>query len=180
MGRSAFSRLCLTALLGLCARTATAAATSTVTETATVSAEEMRAIEASIAADTSPKTALDSPAAQLLATAQTLLPNIALIGDFAFAAFSEDENLQGGGHDPTVNGFNLQQLELTMDSTVDPFFRFQATIVFAQFGVEVEEALATTLDLPFSLQARAGQFLTRFGRINSTHLHSWEFADQPF
>jgi hypothetical protein len=30
------------------------------------------------------------------------------------------------------------------------------------------------------LQARFGQFLTRFGRFNPTHLHAWEFVDQPF
>jgi hypothetical protein len=63
---------------------------------------------------------------------------------------------------------------------VDPYFRFDANIVFALDGVEVEEAYATTLDLPWQLQARAGQFLTRFGRLNATHPHSWDFVDQPF
>ena len=51
--------------------------------------------------------------------------------------------------------------------------------MFSQFGVEVEEAYGTTLALPWNLQLRAGQFLTRFGRINSTHPHTWAFLDQP-
>ena len=34
--------------------------------------------------------------------------------------------------------------------------------------------------LPHSLQARAGQFLTRFGRLNPTHPHTWDLVDQPF
>jgi hypothetical protein len=46
--------------------------------------------------------------------------------------------------------------------------------------VEIEEAYATTLALGGRLQARAGQFLSRFGRLNATHLHSWNFVDQPF
>ena len=52
--------------------------------------------------------------------------------------------------------------------------RFQA-----EFGVEVEEAYLTTLALPANLQVRASQFLTRFGRLNSTHPHAWDFTDQP-
>lgn len=51
--------------------------------------------------------------------------------------------------------------------------------MFAQFGVEVEEAYATTLALPGGLQMRAGQFLTRFGRKNPTHPHAWKLLDQP-
>ncbi len=46
--------------------------------------------------------------------------------------------------------------------------------------MEVEEAYATTTNLPANLQVRAGQFLTRFGRINPTHPHAWDFVDQPF
>lgn len=106
-------------------------------------------------------------------------PDISLILDVAGAWFSADENLQAGAHDPNRNGFNLQQLEMSIGSNIDPFFRFDANLVFAQFGVEVEEAYATTLSLPWNLQLRAGQFLTRFGRLNNTHPHSWSFVDQP-
>lgn len=105
-------------------------------------------------------------------------PNIAIILDTAAAWFGEDP-LQVGAHDPNRNGFNLQQLEMSIGSNVDPFFRLDSNIVFAQFGVEVEEAYATTLALPWGLQVRGGQFLTRFGRLNNTHPHSWAFLDQP-
>lgn len=46
-------------------------------------------------------------------------------------------------------------------------------------GVEIEEVYATTTSLPANLQLRAGQFLTRFGRFNPTHPHTWDFVDQP-
>ena len=109
---------------------------------------------------------------------QSMNPDISFIADVAFAWFSADEPLMAGGHDPYASGFTLQQLELAIGASVDPFFRFDGNIVFSQFGVEVEEVYATTLGIPGGLQVRAGQFLTRFGRINATHPHTWDFVDQ--
>jgi hypothetical protein len=105
--------------------------------------------------------------------------DLSLVLDMALAAFTAEEPLQTGGHDPNTNGFNFQQLELSIRSVVDPYFRFDSNIVFALAGVEIEEAYVTSLDLPANLQVRAGRFLTRFGRINPTHPHAWDFADQP-
>lgn len=110
----------------------------------------------------------------------SLNPDLSFIADFAAAYFSDDEPLQTGAHDPEHTGFNLQQLELAVGASVDPYLRFDANLVFSEFGVEIEEAYGTTLDLPLQLQARFGQFLTRFGRLNATHPHQWEFVDQPF
>lgn len=107
-----------------------------------------------------------------------LNPAIALIGDFAAAWFSDADNLQRGGHDPNETGFDLQQLELSLMAAVDPYFRFDSNLVFTLDGVEIEQAYGTTLALPWNLQVRAGQFLTRFGRLNDTHPHAWDFADQ--
>ena len=112
--------------------------------------------------------------------AQSMNPDLALIADFAAAWFSDDQHRQTGGHDPARTGFNLQGLELNARSVVDPYLRFDANLVFAEEGVEIEEVYATTLDLPCRLQARFGQFSTRFGRINATHPHAWDFSDQPF
>lgn len=107
-------------------------------------------------------------------------PDLSFIADVALAAFSNpDEAAQGGAHDPTVNGFNLQQLELAVGAAVDPYLRMDGNIVFGLFGVEIEEIYATTLAMPGTLQLRAGQFLTRFGRANPTHPHTWSFVDQP-
>ncbi|MDB5099571.1 MAG: Zinc-regulated TonB-dependent outer rane receptor [Cyanobacteria bacterium RYN_339] len=111
---------------------------------------------------------------------QSMNPDVSFIFDGAIAGFSQDKPLQSGDHDPNKNGFNLQQLELSVSSAVDPFLRFDSNIVYHQEGVEIEEAYATTSSLPWDLQARAGQFLTRFGRLNPTHPHAWEFVDQPF
>ncbi len=110
--------------------------------------------------------------------ASSMNPEISFIFNAAFAAFSAEPR-QTGAHDPLETGFNFQQLELAVSSSVDPYFRFDTFVVFSLFGVEIEEAYATTLALPFSLQARIGHFLTRAGRINPTHPHDWLFEDQP-
>ncbi len=107
-------------------------------------------------------------------------PEIAIITDVALAFFSADEPLQTGAHDPASNGFHLQQAEMAIGAAVDPYFRVDGNLVFTAFGVEIEEFYATTLALPGGLQARVGQFLTRAGRLNGTHPHTWAFVDQPF
>lgn len=152
-----------------------------------VSPDELAAIEAALAADTAALQAAGTlppeppPAAPPgRGGGGSMNPDLSFILDVAGAAFSDPEPLQGGAHDPVVDGVNLQQLELAIGGAVDPYLRFDGNLVFAQFGVELEEAYATTTSLPGRLQLRAGQFLTRFGRFNVTHPHSWSFVDQPF
>jgi hypothetical protein len=109
---------------------------------------------------------------------QSMNPDISFILDVAGAWFSGEPDLRGG-HDPQNLGFNLQGLELAIGADVDPYFRFDAAVLFALFGVEIEEAYGSTLALPYQFKARFGQFKTRFGRLNPTHLHTWAFANQP-
>ncbi len=173
------------ALAGGTARADTSTTTvATATTPAALDAAELAEIAGAIGADATaappPAEAPPPPApGGLLGALQAMLPDLAFVLDVALAGFSTDQHLQTGGHDPTANGFNLQQLELSATSKVDAYFQLDANIVFAAFGVEVEEAYVTTLDLPAHLQVRAGQFLTRFGRINATHPHAWDFVDQP-
>ncbi len=143
-----------------------------------LSPEDLAAIEAALAADQSAAPAAPAAPAPRAAGMQSMNPDMSFIADLAFAYFSAEEPRMVGGHDPTQNGFTLQQLELSVGKPVDPYFRFDANIVFSLFGVEIEEVYATTLSLPGRLQLRAGQMLTRFGRSNATHPHAWNFVDQ--
>ncbi len=88
-------------------------------------------------------------------------------------------NLQGGDHDPKRRGFTLQQAEISLFGAVDPYFNAEAHIVFKEDAVELEEAYATTTQLPYSLQFKAGYYLTEFGRTNPQHPHQWPWLDQP-
>jgi hypothetical protein len=93
-------------------------------------------------------------------------------------------SLELGGHDPQQRGFTVQSLETVLAGNVDPYFRAQANLVFqinpeGDTTVEVEEACVESLALPWNLQAKAGQFFAEYGRLNPTHPHAWDFADQP-
>ncbi len=150
-----------------------------------VSAQDLSEIDRALQQDAAATAAekpgvLERAAAPVVSAVQSLNPELSFIADVALAAFSQEAPLQGGDHDPHRNGFNLQQLELAVGASVDPYLRFDANLVFNDEGVEIEEVYATTLALPASLQARAGKLLTRFGRQNATHLHAWDFVDQPF
>jgi hypothetical protein len=110
-----------------------------------------------------------------------LNPAISLDGLFDYAQFNNGTPLHYiGGHDAYQNGFNLQQVELTMSANVDPYFSAMANIILNhEGGIEIEEAYATTTSLPYNLQAKAGTFFTAFGRHNPTHPHAWAFTNKP-
>lgn len=103
--------------------------------------------------------------------------DLAFILDVAGAWYSGTP-MELGGHDPARTGFNFQALEMSVQSNVDPYFRFVGNLALALDGLEIEEAYGQTLSLPGGLQVRAGQMLTRFGRMNTMHPHAWSFVDQ--
>ena len=141
-----------------------------------VSPEDQKAIEEALGQAKPPA----PPPTGAAAVLQALNPELALILGVAGAWFSTEDHLQTGEHDPERTGFNLQQLEMSLSSTVDPYVRFAANLVFTEEGVDLEEAYGATTALPGNLQLRHGRVLSRFGRINATHPHAWAFADQPF
>ena len=113
---------------------------------------------------------------------------IGLSGTFTMGGSSvhneEIQSLQAGGHDPNKNGFTVQNIELSLSGTVDPWFDAQANIILlidaeGESVIELEEAFVTTRQLPGGLQIKAGQYFTEFGRRNVQHPHQWRFVDQP-
>jgi hypothetical protein len=118
--------------------------------------------------------------------ASSLNPKISLNGLFAAgtSTASDVENIEIGGHDPNQRGFTVQDLELTLGASVDPYFTANANIIFqidqeGESSVELEEAYLTSTSLPWNLQLKAGQFFNQFGRLNPIHPHTWDFVDQP-
>lgn len=112
--------------------------------------------------------------------------NLSFIGLFSTAvSTAEDlESLETGAHDPIQRGFTVQNLETAFQGAVDPYFYGNAFIIFqidkeGESFLEVEEAYLTSMSLPLNLQVKAGTFFTEFGRLNPTHPHVWNYADQP-
>src|SRR5437763_1531245 len=139
--------------------------------------------DTSVVASTTPASGLTAPIT--IGVGKSYM-NISFDGMFALA-YSSDKHLdriEVGEHDPQQRGFNARNIELAFDGAVDPYFEGFANIVFKldnhnETEVEVEEAFLQTTNLPLNLQLKGGQFFAAFGRINPTHPHTWDFADDP-
>ena len=112
-----------------------------------------------------------------------MLPDISAIGDFAgtyhnldVGSLSPRSGLFGAPHELTPH---FEELELGLQSVIDPYARADIFISFTPDGVDVEEAYLTTLALPAGFQVRAGKFRSPFGRLNQQHPHVWDFVDAP-
>jgi hypothetical protein len=102
----------------------------------------------------------------------------------AYSSATDLDQIEVGDHDPQQRGFNARNAEIALDGAVDPFFEGFANIVLKlsndnETEIELEEAFMQTTDLPWGLQLKGGQFFAPFGRINPTHPHTWDFADDP-
>lgn len=104
-------------------------------------------------------------------------PSLSFILDFTSAYFSNKDHVPLGAHAPESSGMSLTGAELAASANVDPYFRFDAALCVTE--MELEEFYLTTLDLPLNLQARAGLFLAKLGRVNNTHAHSWTMGLAP-
>ncbi len=120
----------------------------------------------------------NQPAQQPQQTRSTLSfnPDIGVIGDFQGSYISKGNK--------NFNAY-LNETELSLQATVDPYARADFFLSFARdpvtgkYGVEVEEGYLTTLSLPAQLQLKVGKFREAVGRINPTHPHALPFIDLP-
>jgi len=119
-----------------------------------------------------------NPMARLL-----LLPDISAIGSFAGAYDSYGVGSRSPREGPfgpkDTLTFRFEELELGLQSIVDPYARADVFVSFTPGAVDVEEAYLTTLSLPAGLQVKAGKLFSPFGRQNSQHPHVWDFVDAP-
>jgi hypothetical protein len=98
-------------------------------------------------------------------------PAIAVIGNF----------LASVGHNPVQPSpaFEVEESEISFQAVVDPYARADVFLSFSNDGVEVEEAYATFLTLPWQMQAKGGKFRMQFGKINLLHIHLLPWVDEP-
>ncbi|MFQ5641327.1 MAG: hypothetical protein ACE5IR_25390 [bacterium] len=124
---------------------------------------------------------------------QNMNPNISVIGTLAGNASSMealDRNIDLG----------LEEGEFSFQAAVDPYAKADFFITFVKeegaalnpgggeadeegeeggLNPEIEEAFITILNLPFSTQLKAGKFRSKFGKINETHPHAYNFIGVP-
>ncbi|MBI3893407.1 MAG: hypothetical protein HY303_17960 [Candidatus Wallbacteria bacterium] len=112
--------------------------------------------------------------------------SVSLLNDLTGSTASESElrRLNHGDHDPKNHGFTAPNEEFVMGGVVDQNFRGDLVIVpkinfKGDTEVEIEEAYLTALNLGHGLGVKAGTWFSDFGRLNNSHPHQWDFANQP-
>jgi hypothetical protein len=124
-----------------------------------------------------------SPARGLPALSLDISVIVDLVGGFGLRAphfLAGDDPDLGGGAAERAAGFTVQEVELGLQAVVDPYFRADIFLTIPNLqGIEVEEAVLTTLSLPAALQARAGMLRSSVGRQNGQHLHLQDFCRRP-
>lgn len=103
-----------------------------------------------------------------------LNPNISLGGDF-FATYGTSETEYNRVPSEVSMGsgtFDLRELELGIESTLDPYSRGKVFLSFGREGVSLEEGYVEWLNGPFGMNIKAGEFKTQFGQLNRYHDHA--------
>ena len=97
-------------------------------------------------------------------------------GDWHIAGFTPSGDEIGPGD----RSFNLGESEITIASSVDPYFSAQLTAsITGENEIGVEEAFVRTTALPDGFTAKLGRFFSGLGYLNEVHAHAWDFVDQP-
>jgi hypothetical protein len=118
-------------------------------------------------------TALDAPpAATGTAGLQRILnPDISAIGNFVAVAGKSP-----GSGEPAIE---LRELEIGLQSIVDPYARADVFLTVGPDEVGIEEGYITFLALPGSLLAKVGRMRDAFGKVNAMHSHILPTVDRP-
>jgi hypothetical protein len=108
---------------------------------------------------------------QAVQTPNYFNPAIAVVGNFLAVAGDNDvEDLPSA---------ELRESEVSFQAVVDPYAKADLFLSFGEEGAEVEEGYITFTSLPASLLAKVGRMRVNFGKVNTLHLHSLPWADQP-
>lgn len=99
-------------------------------------------------------------------------PALSVIGNFLAVGG------HGRGEDDLPNA-ELRESEFGFGAIVDPYARADVYLAIGEEGVEVEEGFITFTALPAQLLAKVGRMRTTFGKINTLHLHTLPWPDQP-
>jgi hypothetical protein len=108
-------------------------------------------------------------------------PDISLIlqGKYANLEDRADRGITGflpSGAEGPSRGFSVDESELVLSASIDPYFRGYLNAVLADGEVGVEEAWFQTIGLGQGLSIKGGRFRSGIGYQNEQHPHAWDFA----
>ncbi len=114
----------------------------------------------------------------------TVNPQISVIPRFLIES-NDGEKLSQGKREFSQPDFQFQELELAIQSYLNPFSR--ADVILTIPGPDIlggklgiEELYATVFrGLPLDLNLRFGKYRAEYGKLNLVHPHAWPFITQP-
>ncbi|MDB4886352.1 MAG: hypothetical protein JWN79_1790 [Gemmatimonadetes bacterium] len=104
-----------------------------------------------------------------------LLPDISAVGDLV------GDLSPRGSTQADRSRFGVREVELAVQSVVDPYFRGDVFLGISDVEkISIEQAFLTTTSLPNELELRIGRFLMPFGKQNLTHRHDLHTIEYPY
>lgn len=120
-----------------------------------------------------------------IGTSQTTVnPDISVIPRFLIES-NDGEKLAQGKREFSQPDFQFQELELAIQSYLNPFSRADVILTVPGPDIEnahlgIEELYATVFrGLPLDLNLRFGKYRVEYGKLNMVHPHAWPFITQP-
>ncbi len=117
---------------------------------------------------------------------QTYNPDISVIGDFTGQFFHPGRGRGEFSWEEMrfedrefADRFAMREVELGLQSAIDPYARADFFLGIHEGEIELEEAFMTLLTLPKGLQAKIGQFKPAFGKVSRTHRPEILQVDYP-
>ena len=104
-------------------------------------------------------------------------PDISVIGNFLGKA-GQVNPYEFGSSDQRPP-FGLDEAELAFQAYVDPYAKANVFLSITPGAIDVEEAYANFVTLPYDLTAKVGKMKAYFGKDNTWHTHVRPWVDQP-
>jgi hypothetical protein len=114
----------------------------------------------------------------------TVNPDISVIPRFLIET-NDGEKLAQGKREFSQPDFQFQELEIAIQSYLNPFSRADVILTVPGPDIEkaslgIEELYATVFrGLPLDLNLRFGKYRVEYGKLNMVHPHAWPFITQP-
>ena len=127
------------------------------------------------------KASLDRKFHSGLRAQSALNPNISLGGDyyFAYGTSQSDYNRIPSEVSWGTGQMFLREMEMGLQSALDPFSRGKVFISFGREGVALEEGYMQWLNLPLNMNLKLGEYKTQFGKLNRYHDHALPQFERP-
>jgi len=123
------------------------------------------------------------PVRAIASAANAFNPEVSLILQGQYANTKDVPNRTITGFWPNqldnLRGFSINETELVIGGSIDPYWRGQAVFAVQDNEVGVEEAWIQSLAIGHGVGLKGGRYRSGIGYLNEQHPHAWDFADAP-